>query len=167
MTASPTSRRCRAARPARPALRVARRSRAWSAHGCAVAGRVVLLLIVLFPLPVAGAAGASGRPTTSSTTPAVHADARGLRERCCRAISSSSFGNSLPVSTLSTGAVAADRRARRLCADALALQGRAPGGAVDPGDAHGAADRLHHPVLPGLPLARPAGHDARAWRSST
>ena len=59
-------------------------------------------------------------------------------------------------------ALAAARRAGRLRALARALSRQAPDRALGAGLAHGAADRLHDPVLPRLPLPRPDRHGAGA-----
>ena len=72
-----------------------------------------------------------------------------------------SFANSLIVSVASTVAVAGDRRAGGLCAVALDDARRRHDHAVDPGQPHGAADRLHHPLLPGLSPSRAARHADR------
>ena len=66
----------------------------------------------------------------------------------------SSFVNSLLASGAVHRCLAAARRAGGLCAGALAVSRRTSHRAVDSGHAHGAADRLHHSVFPGLHLGR-------------
>ena len=57
--------------------------------------------------------------------------------------------------------VAGDRRAGRLCAVALDLTGKRHDHLVDPGQPHGAANRLHDPLLPGLSPPRASRHADR------
>ena len=59
------------------------------------------------------------------------------------------------------------RRAGRLCPVAHVDAAGEAAVSADPGLAHGAADRLHHPLLPGLPLDGAARHHATASSSST
>ena len=61
----------------------------------------------------------------------------------------------------------ARRRAGRLCPLAHIHPAREAALAADPGVAHGAADRLHHPLLPRLPLDGPAWIPGSASSSST
>ena len=89
------------------------------------------------------------------------ADPGQLRGACGPSEFRSSFVNSLVVSVASTvlslliGVPAAYALSR------WTARGRRHDHAVDPGQPHGAADRLHHPLLPGLSASRAARHADR------
>ena len=126
-----------------------RRKRKWIGD----VGTIVLLLLVLFPF--FWLVQMSFRPNKDilGYESDVHADAgplQGALDRRFPGVVRQQHDHQ----RLLDGARAAARRAGRLCAVARRLQVLAPHRAVDPGDPHGAADRLHDPLLPRLPLPR-------------